>query len=560
MASEPGTTSNTPKLPEQPKALAELLPVSFAPGQIIQGRYELIRLLGTGGVGFVVAAHHAGFDDLVALKFLRPEFTTNVEAVSRFTIEARASFRLRSEHVARVLDVDVHEGTPFIAMELLEGTDMRGLLERARVIDTQPAVDYMLQVCEALAAAHAIGVIHRDIKPENLFLLGDGADGDHLKVLDFGISKVALITHDRTTHQALTRVAVGTPPYMSPEQVRAARDLDGRSDIWSVGCVLYELVTGTSPFERLSLMQSCAAVLEEVPVPPHELRHAVPAAVSDAIMRCLHKDPEQRWPDVAELAEALAPFGSGRFAAYPGRCRSHLSGEGVGRRSTPSSLTGGLRRVTGTIPGAGVRATPTGAHAIAVRLDEGLQRSDRQSGADAIQAVSAAPSTQLAVRRPTPTAPQHAGPAELATLPHDVPKHRTARLLALGAALMLVLALAAHFATRERVAKLQSAARPRAMTGAEPTFARAAPLVDLVEEPTEVLPQLPSTLHAEPLPSPSTPTSTAATAAISGDKPSSLAKAATAAVKPRKPSTHAATTTTKPVQAPASAGDPDVGF
>ena len=339
---------STSALAPQPFQAPSVLPCDA--GTIILGKYEVLRLIGTGGVGFVLSARHIGFDDLVALKFLRPEFATNQEAVSRFMIEARASFKLRSEHVARVLDVDLFEGTPFIAMELLDGGDLRSLPEAQRMLPVAPAVDYVLQACEAMAAAHAIGVIHRDIKPENLFALGHGEQAGHLNVLDFGISKVALVHTDRQTHQALTRVAVGTPPYMSPEQVRASSNLDARSELWSLGCVLYELLTGTAPFDRISVMQSCAAVLEEEPAAASDLRPAVPAELSALIMRCLRKDPNARFADVAELAEALSPFGSGRFAGYPERCRAHLNGEGLGRRSTPNSLAPVGPRISGAVP------------------------------------------------------------------------------------------------------------------------------------------------------------------------------------------------------------------
>lgn len=337
---EPGSgNASVSNVAQQDPGPTDPAQVPFEPGQVIHGKYELLRLLGSGGVGYVVAARHIGFDDLVALKFLRPEFATHQEAVSRFTIEARASFRLRSEHVARMLDVDIHDGVPFIAMELLEGQDLRNVLEARRVLEVAPTVDYLLQTCEALAAAHAIGVIHRDIKPENLFLLGNGDGHEHLKVLDFGISKVAVRGDNRKTHQALTRLAVGTPPYMSPEQVRASSALDARSDIWSVGCVLYELLTGTAPFDRVSLMQACAAVLEDEPPAPHQLNAQVPEELSELVMRCLRKDPNDRFADVASLAEALSAFGSGRFASYAARCRAHLAGEGPGRRSTPTGYT-----------------------------------------------------------------------------------------------------------------------------------------------------------------------------------------------------------------------------
>jgi serine/threonine protein kinase len=342
MASAFDKQSSRPAQPSMsgPRTTAiEPFTMPFQPGEVIVGKYKVIRLIGTGGVGFVVSARHVGFDEVVALKFLRPEFATHAEAVTRFTIEARASFKIKSEHVARVLDVDtLLDGTPFIAMELLEGTDLRSLLERCRVLAIQPAVDYALQTCEALAAAHSLHVIHRDIKPENLFLTGPGDETDHIKVLDFGISKVALTGTGRHTNQALTRIAVGTPPYMSPEQVRASSDLDARSDIWSLGCVLYELLTGTAPFDRMSLMQSCAAVLEEQPAPPRDLRPSVSHELDAVVMRCLEKHPDARFQNVAELAEALAPFGSGQLGTYSDRCRAFLNGEGLGRRSTPSAL------------------------------------------------------------------------------------------------------------------------------------------------------------------------------------------------------------------------------
>jgi serine/threonine protein kinase len=449
----------------------ELSQIPFEPGQVIHGKYELLRMLGVGGVGYVVAARHIGFDDLVALKFLRPEFATHQEAVSRFTIEARASFRLRSEHVARMLDVDIHDGVPFIAMELLEGTDLRNLLEARRVLDVAPTVDYLLQTCEALAAAHAIGVIHRDIKPENLFLLGNGDPTDHLKVLDFGISKVAVRGDNRKTHQALTRMAVGTPPYMSPEQVRASSALDARSDIWSVGCVLYELLTGTAPFDRVSLMQACAAVLEDEPPGAHELNTEVPAELSEVIMRCLRKDPNQRFEDVAALAEALNPFGSGRFASYAARCRAHLAGEGMGRRSTPTSFASVPRN---TLP----PGAPAPGRSITVRLESHAPLTRRVTHAPGLKEPSQpqplpvipAPIKQIPVIHPTlsslNTRPIVAAETErrvVAPLDNDTasddaaafraPRRRAVQVLAWGVPIVVGGLLATYLATAEQRAR-----------------------------------------------------------------------------------------------------------
>lgn len=317
-------------IPPQPFVLP------FEPGEVIAGKYRVQKLIGVGGVGFVVAATHVGLDDSVALKFLRPEFAGHPEAVTRFTIEARASFKIKNEHVARVLDVDtLWNGTPFMVMELLEGQDLRSILERHRYLPIDLAVDFALQTCEALAAAHACHIVHRDIKPENLFVTQSGED-DHIKVLDFGISKVALTQQQLPTRKtratAFTMMAVGTPPYMSPEQVRASNTLDARADQWSLGCVLYELLTGNAPFERMSLMQACAAVLEDEPLP---LRESCPAASSElerAVMRCLRKDPEQRFPDISKLARAIAPFGT-RYAQCADRC-AELLADGQ-RRSDP---------------------------------------------------------------------------------------------------------------------------------------------------------------------------------------------------------------------------------
>jgi eukaryotic-like serine/threonine-protein kinase len=317
-----------------PTAAAFRMP--FEPGDVIAGKYRVQQLIGTGGVGFVVAATHVGLDDNVALKFLKPEFATNQEAVTRFTIEARASFKIKNEHVARVLDVDtLLDGTPFMVMELLEGSDLRSIVESHRYLPIPLAIDLVLQSCEALAAAHALHIVHRDIKPENLFVTQYG-EGDHIKVLDFGISKVALtqqpLPSRKTRATALTMMAVGTPPYMSPEQVRASTDLDARADIWSLGCVLYELLTGNAPFERMSLMQACAAVLEEEPLPLREGCPEASAELEEAVMRCLRKEPAERYGDVAALAHTLAPFGL-RSKACADRC-TELLAEGM-RRSDP---------------------------------------------------------------------------------------------------------------------------------------------------------------------------------------------------------------------------------
>jgi serine/threonine-protein kinase len=301
----------------------------FAAGIVIQGRYELQEEVGVGGLGVVWSAWHRGLDESVALKFLKPELAHHAEAIRRFNAEAHACFVLRSEHVVRVLDVDSYAGVPFMVMELLQGIDLRRVLEASTELAPAVVVDYALQVCEGLCVAHAHGIIHRDIKPENLFLHGNPLDA-RIKVLDFGISQ--LQAHGRAPHaQHFAEAPAGTPPYMSPEQLSAA-SVDARSDVWSLGCVLYELLTGIAPFRRDTLQESCAAVLGLAPPPLSTLRPTLAQGLCEVVERCLRKDPAERYPNVAQLAAALAGYGSGLFAEYPGRCAAQLASE---RRSAP---------------------------------------------------------------------------------------------------------------------------------------------------------------------------------------------------------------------------------
>jgi serine/threonine-protein kinase len=304
----------------------------FEPDQIIADKYRVQKLIGVGGVCFVVAATHIRLDYRVALKFLRPEFAMHQEALTRLINEARATFEVRNDHIARIIDIDtLPDGTPFMVMELLEGLDLRRVLEARRYLPVELAVDFALETCEALAAAHACHIVHRDVKPENLFV-SKSEQGEHIKLLDFGIAKLLKqptpqkpVAKNPAT--ALTLLAIGTAAYMSPEQVRLSKDLDSRADIWSLACVLYEMVSGTAPFQRMSLMQSFAAVLEEEPRSLGEACPQLPEQLDAVVQRCLRKDPAERFVDVAELARALAPFGA-RSVKCADRC-SELLTKGV---------------------------------------------------------------------------------------------------------------------------------------------------------------------------------------------------------------------------------------
>jgi serine/threonine-protein kinase len=285
-------------------------------GEILAGKYRVERVLGIGGMGVVVAAHHIQLDKRVALKFLLPEATTNAEVVARFAREARAAVKIESEHVARVIDVGAMEsGAPYMVMEYLVGSDLAQRLQAHGALPIEEAIDYLLQACEAIAEAHAAGIVHRDLKPANLFLTRR-ADGSSLvKVLDFGISK-ATPPAGSQPEMSLTKTAsvMGSPLYMAPEQMRSTRSVDARADIWALGVILYELLSGKVPFEATTMPELCAMVLTEAPAPLRDKRPDTPPGLWAIIERCLQKDPAQRFGNVSDLANALASFA-------PARCR-----------------------------------------------------------------------------------------------------------------------------------------------------------------------------------------------------------------------------------------------
>ncbi|AKT40868.1 serine/threonine-protein kinase [Chondromyces crocatus] len=281
------------------------------PGEILAGKYRVDRVLGQGGMGVVVAATHTHLGQRVALKFLLPELARRHDVVARFDREARAAVRIQSEHVVRVLDTGVLEnGAPFMVMEFLEGDDLQQLVRARGRLEITDAVEYLLQACECLAEAHMAGIVHRDIKPANLFLTRR-ADGSPLvKVLDFGISKANLLSGEGPSSAPLTQTAalMGSPKYMSPEQLKSARDVDARTDIWALGIVLHELLTGEAAFIATTMAELCMSILGQPPPSLRSRRTDAPAGLEAVILRCLEKEPARRYANVAELAVALAEF------------------------------------------------------------------------------------------------------------------------------------------------------------------------------------------------------------------------------------------------------------
>jgi eukaryotic-like serine/threonine-protein kinase len=273
-------------------------------GEVIAEKYRIKQVLGRGGMGVVLAAHHLVLEHVVALKLMHPELDASEVAGARFAREARAAARLKSEHSVRILDVDrLPSGAPYIVMEYLAGASLEKVLAERGAIPFAEAVSWTVQACKAIAEAHEHGIIHRDVKPENLFLTR-GASGEPLvKVLDFGLAK-CLEVDPRHTTEASRRI--GSPQYMSPEQIFGAHDVDHRTDIWSLGATLYELIANRAVFDGPNLAVLFTRILEGRPTPLRAIRPEVPVALEAVIMRCLERAPELRFQTAHDLAAALA--------------------------------------------------------------------------------------------------------------------------------------------------------------------------------------------------------------------------------------------------------------
>jgi serine/threonine-protein kinase len=311
-------------------------------------------------MGVVVAARHLSLGHRVAIKYLPQSAHKDAEAVQRFTREAWAAAQLASPHVVRVTEVaSLPSGAPFIVMEYLDGEDLAQFLEHRHRVPAAEAVAMVLPVCEAIAEAHAIGIVHRDLKPSNIFCVRTPGDGLMMKVLDFGISKLtngAVADFTLTT----TRTALGSPLYMSPEQMHSAKVVDARTDIWALGVILFELVAGRRPFDATSLPELAIKVATEAPAALREICSDLPRGFERIVLRCLEKDRTKRYPSVAALASALAPYA-------PQAARTHA--ERAARVSAPASaapLPSGASRFASAQKSPGKVALPD--HAIATRV------------------------------------------------------------------------------------------------------------------------------------------------------------------------------------------------
>ncbi len=300
-------------------------------GDVLGGKYKVEQILGIGGMGMVVLATHLELDSQVAIKFMLPAALESPEAASRFMREARANSRLTNDHVCRVIDVGKFDtGQPYIVMEYMEGYDLGTLLKRKGAQPVDVAVDYILQACEGMAEAHGHGIVHRDLKPDNLFL-ANRADGSQIiKILDFGISKAAV-----TGIATKTGDIMGSPAYMAPEQMQSTKDVDQRADIWSLGVLLYQLISGRLPFVADTLPALCLAVINEEPPSLETLKKDLPHGLAQVVNKCLAKNRDERYLNVHQFGLALAAFGKSDSGGAVTRIRGMLQRK---RPPTPPPL------------------------------------------------------------------------------------------------------------------------------------------------------------------------------------------------------------------------------
>jgi serine/threonine-protein kinase len=331
-------------------------------GAQIDGRYQIVRILGSGGMGVVIEAVHTALDERVAIKLLSARALSTERARARFIREGRAAAKMRSAHIVKIRDVGtLPSGAPFMVMDLLDGADLAAVRAARGRLPYREAVMIALQVCEALATAHAAGVVHRDIKPGNLFLERARHGDVVVKLLDFGISK--LLDDSGDDDGVLTRSSelVGSPAYMSPEQLRSSRDVDERADIWSLGVVLYELLAGARPFAAKSFAELCTKVLQQEPPP---LTGPWPEELASVVSRCMTREAHARYRDVGALAVALAPFCGADGHRIARRVVRTLGQEPIAPRDLPVAISPGNQDATEavdheTIVGAAVTLNET---------------------------------------------------------------------------------------------------------------------------------------------------------------------------------------------------------
>jgi serine/threonine-protein kinase len=338
--------------------------VAPLPGAFLLGKYRVEREIGSGGMGIVLEATHLTLDQRVAIKLLNDRFASSPEIAARFLREARIAAKLHSDHVARVSDFgQTDTGAPYIVMELLVGHDLEAEITQRGKLPVSEAVDVILQACEGVAEAHAVGLVHRDLKPANLFLARRPNRPPIIKVLDFGLSKEAQGAHQKSLTGDDT--VFGTPQYMSPEQIHSAKNVDARSDQHALGMILFELLTGEPPYVAQSVTQLVVVIATRPPPSARAARPDVPRGLDQAIIRALAKRPGDRFADLGAFAEAIAPFGGPQARERAEAIKTSLTARdsmepGLPRRSSSPNAQNAQsdELVTAPLAGMGGRLTP----------------------------------------------------------------------------------------------------------------------------------------------------------------------------------------------------------
>ncbi|MBN2342498.1 MAG: serine/threonine protein kinase [Deltaproteobacteria bacterium] len=278
-------------------------------GTVLDNKYELVSLLGEGGMGAVYEAQHRLINRRLAVKFLHPQYANNDEVVTRFQREAQAAAKIGHENIIEITDMGTTEDdAPYIVMEYLEGTDVKGVLEQEGVQSVERTAHIMIQALSALQAAHDAHIIHRDLKPENIFLISKSSNPDYVKLLDFGISKFKELETDGQKALTQTGTVLGTPHYMSPEQARGEQNLTPRSDIYAMGVIMYQMLTGHLPFDAPNYNALLIKILTEDPPLPETLNPDLPEDIADTIKIAMARDPEERFVDCDEFKSRLVNY------------------------------------------------------------------------------------------------------------------------------------------------------------------------------------------------------------------------------------------------------------
>ena len=407
-------------------------------GRTAGGKYKLVRLLGEGGMGAVYEAQHSVVGRRFAIKFLHPELAGNAEIVARFQREAQAAGSLENENIAAVVDAGTAEdGAPYLVMEYLEGEDLAHLLFRCGPLPVPRAAYIMIQACRGLVAAHERNIVHRDLKPENLFVCKRNDGSDLVKVLDFGIAK--LHVGGSGTGLTHTGATMGTPFYMSLEQARGAKEVDHRTDIYSLGVILYEILTGAKPHPGESYNEILYHVISNEPAPLEAVRLGLPAGLSAVVNKAMAREAGDRYASAALLMETLIPFAGravtplrtslGATMQTPGSIPSaRVATEALPSPPEPKEVEVSEDEVPRShsrrylfVGGAGILALLIG-----VLLWAAFIRKPEPKVAPPVPVVTSAPAPPVVVPAPSPALPAIAPRAEEIESPPSRPPERPA--------------------------------------------------------------------------------------------------------------------------------------